>query len=734
MDPEPFTTIGNTSSSSAYRWDLDAPGAGWSPPISAYRPQDGDRSVVDSGTFMRKEATAEPSAHQRDTNSNAVESPLTSLAGAVPKMVDEALERAQSFLRDRVTTDQNDAAAVEMSARPQIAPVSGLSSEGQGESAPVVLNGLGREEASKVDQSVTHGAGQPGGVLDEKLRAREEEQRLLVDEASKELQSLSDRAARLETALEASRQRERELAQRVFEKRASDERSDAEQAPPDPRSQSDTLRPAAPSLAARPEDSNAFRGSSARESIKGGIAEDAKGTTSLPSSRPPVSSRISTSPPFCSAHGLPLSLWCETTQAPLCSRCEADRKGGYSYSLMGSPRAASSRSRAITEVCEAKLRMMGGSLRELESGKAAALEEEILRTDAKLEELGQLADAAARDLREDFEQAMELLQSTRRVKEHMLVDHRQQLGDVAERIAALRSVRDEGVKACEAADHAAPCKTATSQYTGPARRHPVRGCQAEGFAKGAQCSEKLARMKNEVLCDIVDALRQERSTHADTREYAVEVESLLEAYATEWEKRFDYACSYCGQVLEAALANEPYCGAMPGRKAHHWVPTDTAGIAEAKETARPQLPVAAASPRLKSQAKIRAISPMFRADSSVDGSPASHSARRRDDSPRIGVERTDSEILSIVGTLLREKFPHDTAWPFRRQSDKARKGILSRLELWRTVREELDTRGILTDSEVDRVMLCCDTEKNGVLEIDKFMKLFDFGDHQLDMR
>ncbi|KAF4705309.1 hypothetical protein FOZ62_028194, partial [Perkinsus olseni] len=495
-------------------------------------------------------------------------------------------------------------------------------------------------------------------------------------------------------------------AQRVFERRASDERSDAEQAPPDPRSQSDTLQPAAPSLAARPEDSNAFRGSRARESVEGGMAEDAKGTTSLPSSRPPVSSRISTSPPFCSAHGLPLTLWCETTQAPLCSRCEADRKGGYSYSLMGSPRAASSRSRAITEVCEAKLRMMEGSLRELESSKAAALEEEIFRTDAKLEELGQLADAAARDLREDFEQAMELLQSTRRVKEHMLLDHRQQLGDVAERIAALRSARDEGVKACEAAEYAervAFLSKHASTYSQecwqllarplprsiqvPLDDIPFEVAKRRELLREAQCSEKLASMKNEVLCDIVDALRQERSTHADTREYAVEVESLLEAYATEWEKRFDYACSYCGQVLEAALANEPYCGATPGRKAHHWIPTDTAGGAEAKETARPQLPVAAASPRLKSQAKIRAISPMFRADSSVDGSPASHSARRRDDSPRIGVERTDSEILSIVGTLLREKFPHDTAWPFRRQSDKARKGILSRLELWRTVRE-----------------------------------------------
>ncbi|KAF4677752.1 hypothetical protein FOZ60_017221 [Perkinsus olseni] len=694
MDPEPFTIIGNTSSSSAYRWDLDAPGAGWSPPISAYRPQDGDRSVVDSGTFMRKEATAEPSAHQRDTNSNAVsfdvggsteeapwkvslpapsadpadESPLTSLAGAVPKMVDEALERAQSFLRDRVTTDQNDAAAVEMSARPQIAPVSGLSSEGQGESAPAVLNGLGREEASKVDQSVTHGAGQPGGgagidpqtiatmvkeaiagILDEKLRAREEEQRLLVDEASKELQSLSDRAARLETALEASRQRERELAQRVFERRASDERSDAEQAPPDPRSQSDTLQPAAPSLAARPEDSNAFRGSRARESVEGGMAEDAKGTTSLPSSRPPVSSRISTSPPFCSAHGLPLTLWCETTQAPLCSRCEADRKGGYSYSLMGSPRAASSRSRAITEVCEAKLRMMEGSLRELESSKAAALEEEIFRTDAKLEELGQLADAAARDLREDFEQAMELLQSTRRVKEHMLLDHRQQLGDVAERIAALRSARDEGVKACEAAEYAervAFLSKHASTYSQeccqllarplprsiqvPLDDIPFEVAKRRELLREAQCSEKLASMKNEVLRDIVDALRQERSTHADTREYAVEVESLLEAYATEWEKRFDYACSYCGQVLEAALANEsPTVGATPGRERkaqlikaplshsptnypwpmcsrwrggfRHITGSPPIPLVEQKrrETARPQLPVAAASPRLK---------------------------------------------------------------------------------------------------------------------------------------
>ncbi|KAF4655747.1 hypothetical protein FOZ61_007392, partial [Perkinsus olseni] len=646
MDPEPFTIIGNMSSSSGYRWGLDAPGAGWSPPISAYRPQDGDGSVIDSGTFMRKEATAEPGAHQRDTNSNAAresfdvrgsteeapwkvslpapsadpadESPLTSLAGAVPKMVDEALERAQSFLRDRVTTDQND--AVEMSARPQIAPMSRLSSGGQGElailirngpthgsteeSTPAVLvDGIGPEEAPKVDQSVTRGAGQPdggagidpqtiatmvkeaiAGILDEKLRAREEEQRLLVDEASKELQSLSDRAARLETALEASRQRERELAQREFKKRASDERSDAEQAPPDPRSQSETLQSAAPSLAARPEDSNAFRGSSTRESVEGGIAEDAKGTTSLPSSRPPVSSRISTSPSFCSAHGLPLTLWCETTRAALCSRCEADRKGGYSYSLMGSPRA-SSRSRAITEVCEAKLRMMDGSLRELESGKAAALEEEILRTDAKLEELGRLADAAARDLREDFEQAMELLQSTRRVKEHMLVDHRQQLGDVAERIAALRSARDEGMKACEAADHAEMVSFLSkhaSTYSQecwqllarplprsiqvPLDDIPFEVAKRRELLREAQCSEKLASMKNEVLCDIVDALRQERSTHADTREYAVEVESLLEAYATEWEKRFDYACLHCGQVLEAALANAPYCEAAPGRK------------------------------------------------------------------------------------------------------------------------------------------------------------------------
>ncbi|KAF4682076.1 hypothetical protein FOZ63_023004, partial [Perkinsus olseni] len=433
------------------------------------------------------------------------------------------------------------------------------------------------------------------------------------------------------TALETSRQRERELAQRVFEKRASDERSDAEQAPPDPRSQSETLEPTAPSLAARPEDSNAFRGSSARESVEGGIVEDAK---------------------------------------------------GYSYSLIGSPRAASSRSRAITEVCEAKLRMMEGSLRELESGKAAALEEEILRTDAKLEELGRLADAAARDLQEDFEQAMELLQSTRRVKEHMLVDHRQQLDNVAERIAALRSARDDGVKACEAADHAemvAFLSKHASTYSQecwqllarplprsiqvPLDDIPFEVAKRRELLREAQCSEKLVSMKNEVLCDIVDALRAERSTHADTREYAVEVESLLEAYATEWEERFDYACLHCGQVLEAALANAPYCEATPGRKrgglqAHHWVPTDTAVIAEAKETARPQLPVAAASPRLKSQAKIRAISPMFRADSSVDGSPASHSARRRDDSPRI----------------------------------------------------------------------------DGVLEIDKFMKLFDVGDHQLDMR
>ncbi|KAF4652700.1 hypothetical protein FOL47_010898, partial [Perkinsus chesapeaki] len=697
--------------------------SGWSPSTSAFKPSRDDKSVIDSPSFTRGDLDNLKAAQNNEkdaidksadeapwkvTSTNravdpADESPLTALAGAVPRMVDEALERAQSFLRDHAPGGKEapelpKSVPGESQGKEHIQNANGGSIGTAAVTNPVrstspletgAANKTAKDGGMVDPQDIAEMVRQAvAGMLDERLRSREEEQMKLVQKALEESKSLSERAAQLEAALGEAKQRELELEKKIDQKVHEEEESKEGELvgnAPIPLSKS-----ILPSQVAMPEDTRTFKSNSVGSGTPRASKEDHK----QPSSRPPAAPRRATEQQvtthttlYCPSHGLPLLLWNEATQQTTCAGCEGEQKGRYGYSFGSSPRG-SARACSVAEACEAKLRMMEGSLREFDDVKAVMLEEEIRRTEGKLEELTQLVTTAARDLREDFEQAMELLQSTQRVKEHMLVDHRQQLDGISKKVTQLHRAHEEGAKACETADHE-ECElhivrldTSHSlllklalmlEYCSlallphfyiwplvPLEDIPFEVNKRRDLLRKAQCFEKLTLVKNQVLCDIVQALKAEKANHADTRDYAAEMESLLDAYADEWERRFNYVCSYCGQQLEPSLANELYCESTGGQKAHYWVPADRAMPEEAKASLRPQLPkLPSGSPRARSNQKISAVSPMFRGDSSVEGSPASRCARKGPHSPRIGVERTDSEILSIVGSILREKFPQD---------------------------------------------------------------------------